>query len=303
MSSFLKKISAVLSISVQKISNIYLSLRATVRSVAIQYSQYTLSTGLLRIFCKILAMTIIISPAHADVLKLPNVTVMADHSLSLVVSEIARNYSRSRQTIVNTSFLPQKIQQEQISDGEAADILITSKVEWINDLKLQGLIDVHSQTKFAKDRLVLIGNNETSVMSAGVGRFPTFDIIKAGNGEPVFILGNPEFLMEGAYGKDAMRSFGANDDLEPYTLYVKRLDEMFDMVINQQAFGICLYSSVMDRDDMKIIDILPESAHKPIVYNAVVIASDNMNEARKFLEYLKSTEVHKILTKYGFVVD
>lgn len=242
-------------------------------------------------------------PANADVLKLSTVTVMADHSLSSTVSEIARNYSRENQTIVNSSFLPQKIQQEQISEGASADVLITSKTGWIDELKQQGLIDINSQTKFARDKLTLIGSKETEVMSAGVGRFPTFEIIKAGNGEPVFILGNPEFLMEGIYSKEAMRSFGANDDLEPYTLYVKRLDEMFDMVANQNAFAICFYSSAMKRDDIKIIDTLPESAHKPIIYNAVVIAGDNMNQARKFLAYLKSAEVRKLLAKNGFIVD
>lgn len=244
-----------------------------------------------------------VSMACADVLKLPTVTVMADHSLSAAVSEIARNYSRGNQAIVNTSFLPQKIQQELISDGAAADVLITSKAEWIDELKQQGLIDINSQTKFARDKLVLIGSKETNVVSAGAGRFPAFEIIKAGNGEPVFILGNPEFLMEGVYAKEAMRSFGANDDLEPYTLYAKRLDEMFDMVANQNAFAICFYSSTLTREGVKIIDTLPESAHKPIVYNAVVIASDNMNEARKFLTYLKSAEVRKLLAKDGFVVD
>lgn len=241
--------------------------------------------------------------SHAAVLVLPTVTVMADHSLSLAVAEIARNYSRSKQAVVNSSFVPQKIQQEQISEGAAADILITSKEGWIDELKLQGLIDIHSQTRFARDRLVLIGSTESNIVSLGSGRFPTVDIMKSGNGEPIFILGNPESLMEGVYAKEAMRSLGASDDLEPYTLYVKRLDEMLDMVVKQQAFGVCFYSSTVGRVDLKIIDILPESAHKPIVYNAVVIASDNMDEARKFLEYLKSTEVRKLLPKYGFIVD
>jgi ABC-type molybdate transport system substrate-binding protein len=75
------------------------------------------------------------------------------------------------------------------------------------------------------------------------------------------------------------------------------------MVTEQQAFGVCFYSSVFQRNDLKIIDKIPESAHKKIAYYAVVIAGDNMDEARNFLEYLKSAEVNKILRKYGFVVD
>ncbi len=274
MYNYLKKTSVALNVFMQKILKLFL-----------------------------IAIYLINSPVHADVVVLPTVTVMADHSLSLVVSEIARNYSSAKHVVVNTSFVPQKIQQEQISEGAAADILITSKEAWIDELKLQGLIDIHSQTRFARDRLVLIGSMESNVVSLGSGRFPTVDIIKSGNGEPIFILGNPESLMEGIYAKEAMRSLGTADDLEPYTLYVKHLDEMLDMVVKQQAFGVCFYSSTVGRSDLKIIDILPESSHKSIVYNAVVIASDNMDEARKFLEYIKSKEVRKLLTKYGFIVD
>jgi len=253
----------------------------------------------------LLAMTawIFIPPAIAAEPTLPTVTVMADHSLGPVVSEIARNYSREKKATVNTSFAPQKIQQDQISEGASADILITSKGEWIDELKLQGLIDIHSQTRLARDRLALIGPADTQVVSTGAGRFPTVAIIKAGSGEPVFVLGNPEFLMEGAYAKEALRSLGAAEDLETYTLYIKRMDEMLDMVSAQNAYGICFYSSIAARSDIKVIDILPEASHKPIIYQAVVIASDNMDEARNFLEYLKSNEVAKILGRYKLLVD
>jgi molybdate transport system substrate-binding protein len=264
---------------------------------------------MLKMDCRVvalLAMTVLLfinATTHASAPTLPTVTVMADHSLGLVVSEIARNYSREKKAIVNNSFAPQNIQQAQISEGASADILITSKGEWIDELKLQGLIDIHSQTRLARDRLALIGPADTDVVSAGAGRFPTVAIIKAGGGQPVFVLANPETLTEGAYAKEALRSLGAAEDLEAYTLYVKRMDEMLDMVSAQNAYGICFYSSVAARTDIKIIDKLPEASHKPIIYQAVVIASDNMDEARNFLEYLKSNEVAKILSRHGLVVD
>lgn len=257
------------------------------------------------LLCLLSAMAFIFffSGAQAAVPALPTVTVMADHSIGLAVTEIARNYSRDKQAVVNSSFAPQKIQQAQISEGAAADILITSKATWIDELKLQGLVDIHSQTRLASDRLVLIGSPQTKVVSLGVGRFPTVSILSESNGEPMFFLGNPETLMEGIYAKEALRNYGVAGDLEPYTLYVRSLGQMFEAVVNQQAFGICFYSSVFQRDDIKIIDKIPESAHEPIVYYAVVIASDNMNEARNFLEYLKTREVQDTLKKYGLTVD
>ncbi len=241
--------------------------------------------------------------ARAEVVSLPTITVMADYSLSLAVTEITRNYSRDKQTVVNSSFAPQESQQRQISEGGAADILITSRAAWIDELKLQGLVDIHSQTKLASDRLVLIGSPKTKIVSLGSGRFPSDDIINSNYGAPMFLVGNPEVLMEGVYAKEALRNYGVASDLEPYTLYIKRLDQMFDMVINQQAFGMCFYSSVFSRSDIKIIDKIPESAHEPIIYYAVVIASDNMDEARNFLAYLKTKEARKSLRKYGFITD
>lgn len=241
-------------------------------------------------------------PASAEI-TLPAVTVMADTSLGIAVTKIARNYSRYNNIVINTSFAPQYVQQEQINEGVAVDIVITAKTAWIDELKQQGLVDIYSKTLLAGDRLALIGAKDTKVVPAGPGRFPALAIIKSGGGDPVFLLGNPQFLMEGSYSKEALRNLGVAEDLEPYTLYVKRLDQMFNMVVNQQAFGICFYSSTTGRTDIKIIDILPESSYKKINYYAVAIAGDNMDEARKFMEYLKTSEVKDIFKGEGFVVD
>ncbi len=295
MSSSPQIISAVLNVSMKKIFD--LSCQLTLASSG-KKNWIPALAGM-----TILLSTLISLPSYAVTSSLPTITVMADNSLSLVVTEIARNYSQTRQEAVNISFLPQQIQQEQISDGAAADVLITSKAAWIDELKMQGLVDIYSQTKLAGDRLVLIGPLDSEVVSQGAGRFPFVDIIKAGGGEPNFLIGNPETLMEGYYSREAMRNLGVADDLEEYTLYLKRLDQMLDMVVSNKAFAVCFYSSVSERKDMKVIDTIPEAAHKPIVYYAVVIAGDNMNQARNFLDYLKSSEVNKLFRQYGFVTD
>lgn len=254
---------------------------------------------------KLLLLLILLFPtiSYAGVLNLPTVTVMADNNLSLPVAEIARNYSSNNHIVVNTSFVPQVIQQEQIKEGAAADVVITAKETWIDELKLQGLIDIYSQIKVAGDRLVLIGSYDSQVVSMGAGRFPAFDIIKAIGGEQLFIIANPETLAEGAYSKEALRNLGVANDLEPYTIYIKRRPEIFSMVVQNNAFALCFASSIAERKDIRVIDVIPELAHKPIAYNAVVIAGDNMDAARQFLEYLKTEDAKKIFRKYGFTVD
>src|SRR4029077_20107524 len=95
------------------------------------------------------------NPAFA-LASLKSVTVMADGSMSLAIAEIARDYSRDEQIIVNTSFALPKAQEAQITEGAAADVLITPKQAWIDELKTRGLIDIHSPTSVARNRLALV---------------------------------------------------------------------------------------------------------------------------------------------------
>ena len=241
------------------------------------------------------------SPALA--LPLPSVAVMADNTMSVVMSEIARNYSRDQQVVVNASFVAPTSQEMQIKEGGAADVLITPKLTWIDQLKIQGLVDIYSQATVAKNRLALVGPLDSTLSISSGKTLKTAPLINAMEGEQAFVVGNPQTLMVGMYGKEALRNLDAADDLEPYTLYIKEPSQMLDMVTKEHAYGIFLNSAVNNQDDIRIIELLPESSHHPINYYAVVIAGDNMAQARKFMDYLKSKDVKKLLRENGFAVD
>lgn len=243
-------------------------------------------------------MTLLLSifPARA----LDSVTVMADPSLSVAITKVAREYSRDRGRIVTISCLPFKMQQEQLTEGGAADVLITPLSQWVDELKTQGLIDVYSPTIVAKTRLALVGPLDGALtIDWSKKPFPVAVIIKNIGAEPGFVVGNPENLPEGIYAMEALRMLDAAQYLEPYTLYPKRIEDMFELVINRKAYGIFFYSSLINRSDVKNIGLLPERLHQPIQYYAVVIAGENMDAARKFLEYLKSDRSQKIFRDNG----
>lgn len=231
------------------------------------------------------------------------VTVMADNSLSIAMTALARDYSKNNNAVVNSSFASSATQQEQISEGGAADILITPKLPWIEDLKTQGLVDVYSQTPIARNRIALVAPVASPLQVKIEEGFPTAQLIQQFGWEPGFVIGSPDALEEGTFSKEALRNVGAAGDLEEYTLYVKRLDQMFDMVANHGMYGLFFYSSTVGKAGIRVLDLLPENTHKPIEYNAVVIAGDNMDEARKFLEYLKSDNAKEILRDNGFLAN
>ncbi len=234
---------------------------------------------------------------------LPSVTVLADPTMGAAIAEIARNYSRDQSTVANTAFTSSTEQEHEITEGGSADVLITPRQNWIDQLKTQGLLDVNSQTTVAKNRMALVGPVDSPITARIQNGFPTVPLIQQMEGEQLFVMGNPETLMEGVYGKEALRSLDVAGDLEEHTLYIKNLDQMFDMVRKQHAYGIFFYSSTISRDGVRVIDLLPENSHHPIEYYAVAIAGENMSEARKFIEYLKGSTARKILRDNGFAAD
>jgi len=235
--------------------------------------------------------------------SMKSVTVMADSTLGTALAEIARNYSRDSQVVVNTSFATQSAQEIQITEGAAADILITPKQPWIDQLKMRGLVDVYSQILLAKNQLALVGPVDSPLNINLALRFPVTEIIHEMAGEQAFVVGHPETQLAGAYGKEVLRSLNVADELEPYTLYIKQTDQMIDMVTKQRAYGIFLYSSTISREGLRVLDLFPDNLYRPIDYYAVVIAGDNMDEARKFLDYLKTRGAKRVLRENGFITD
>jgi molybdate transport system substrate-binding protein len=236
-------------------------------------------------------------------LALPSVTILADTSMGAAITEIARAYAREHNVVASTVFTPSAAQEQEIKEGGSADVLITPKLTWLEDMKTQGLLDVYSQTKLARNRLALIGPLDSPIHVRSGEVFPTTPLVREMGGEPLFMVGNPETLIEGIYGKEALRTLGVTEDLGEYTLYVKNLNDMFRMVRETKAYGVVFYSSTISQSGLRVIDLLPETSHKPVEYYAQVIAGENMDEARKFMDYLKSATAKRILRENGFFTD
>jgi molybdate transport system substrate-binding protein len=246
-----------------------------------------------------LSLLVTMSPAHA----METVTIMADSSMSVAMAQMARDYSQRSNVIVSTSFLSNLEQQQQINEGAAADVVVTPNLAWIEDLKAQGLVDVYSQMPIAKNQLALVGPLASPLNVKLANGFPTAALIQLFGWEQSFVIGSPDMLQEGVYAKEALRNLGVAGDLEEYTLYIKRLDQMFDMVENHNAYGIFFYSSTIGRAGIRVLDLFPDDSHKPIEYDAVVIAGDNMEQARKFIKYLQSEVAKSILRENGFLAN
>lgn len=232
----------------------------------------------------------------------PTVIVLSDKTINKAIISIARNYSLQNNIVVNTAFTSPDIQQEQIMDGAAADVVITPLESWVEELKSRGLVDVYSQVEIASNRLALVTSANNPIQLSLANGFPTAEIIQSMNWEQSFIVGHPQTQIEGIYAKQVLREMKAASDLEPYTLYIKRYDQTIEKLKENNTYGVFFYTTVKDQKDLRVLDFFPENTYPPIRYYAVVIAGENMNEARKFVNYLNSKDARRTLVSQGFIV-
>ena len=70
--------------------------------------------------------------------------------------------------------------------------------------------------------------------------------------------------------------------------------------MNKEAYGILFQSNLTKNTNLRKLSIQND---KNIFYQAFVIAGENMDIAREFLNYLKSKDVKNILSDNGYIID
>lgn len=248
----------------------------------------------------LIACLALLAPAAASAQEtLPSLAVMADASLSLPLAEITRNYARARRSAVALGMVDAQEGARLIAEGATADVLITARDSWLEQLRQQGLVDIYSEAQVTRGNLVLVSPPGVQLPLSLESGFPTGPLLLAMGTDPLFIVPHPETLPEGGAAREALRKMEADADLEPYTVYLRSRRQIERQVREQRAYGLMLGSEAK-RLGMRVIADMPQRAYTPILYRSVVLAGEKMAEARKFTEYLKSPEAQEVFIAYGF---
>lgn len=247
--------------------------------------------------------------ANADLRGLPNITILASSSLTTPITELAIEYSRQKNITVTASYNSTAEQAWKIEDGESADIFISSHPYWMASLKQMGLIDVYSLTNLVKNKLVLITSakgklNEYPIVAPGLeGKLENL-----GN-RTIMSFGDPNNTALGMYTKQAIERLDELNNTKLWealnTKTIKSLSSKNNLYLIAQGetAGITYYSDAKGNDEVRILNVVDESLHEPIIYQAAVVAGENMTYARDFLEFIQTDESKLIFKKHGFIID
>ncbi len=264
---------------------------------------FTICQRFLRFLCVVFVLScfFMFRYGHTKQLDLPTVSVLADPSLTVPLTHIARNYSAEHHALITMSYGSTADQSLKVEMGDEADIFISPQPRWIKHLTNQGVVDVYSRTALVKNRLVLVSAKDNPIELSLIKGIPLDDIlIKVGGEAARLIVGDPQYLDEGSFALEALTFFGLLSAMEPLFEFPRSSVTMHETILEPGNLGLMYETEAQRNPAIKVIDTVPTEAHAPIVYEAVVIASKDMQPAREFLEYLKSGEALDIFQQYGF---
>ncbi len=238
--------------------------------------------------------------AAAETQPAQSINVLAASSLTEVMAELSRHYSQQENITVSTLFDDPAMLAENIELGEPGDLLIVEDSVLVGNLKRKGLLDVFRLTTVASNRLVLGVPSDSYLVKKLPSGVPLSELLQDINERTLLIIPDPALIIAGAYTREALSHLGRWETTKPFLVKTTSARSAAYLVAHGTSAGILYYSDAFNNPAIAVVATFDPSLHRPIIYHASVIASENMPVARKFLGFLKSEEAKRIFEKHGF---
>lgn len=245
-------------------------------------------------------MWMVAGAAFAQPEQLVQLQILADPSIALPLTRAAREYSRLHEVSISVSFASSDEQLRRMEQGTVADIFVTTRKDILEQMKNQGLIDIYSRAALVKNRLSLVTYRKNEFQLILIPKLPLAEILERVDHDFIFAMPDPEFFDFGVASMEALMNHELAETLEPHFRFYQTATEMEDVLSKRGGYGILPLTEAMQNPKLKVLGTFPETAHQPLVYDAVVMAGDHMKASREFLAYLSLPDVIAGFAEYGF---
>lgn len=185
--------------------------------------------------------------------------------------------------------------QTQIEEGMEADVFMSAAPKQMKALNQEGLIAGDTMTDLLENKIVLIVPADSKEEFGGFG-----DIEKAAS----IALGDPASVPVGQYAEEALTNLGIWDKIQDKVSFGTNVTEVLNQVAAGSADAGIVYATDAYgmADQVKIVAEAPEGSLKSkVIYPvAVVEGTAHEDEARAFVDFLKTNEAMKVFESYGF---
>lgn len=229
--------------------------------------------------------------------KQVTLTISAAASLKDSMDEIKSLYEKENpNTKVNINYGSSGALQTQIEQGANVDIFMSAAAKQMDALSQKKLLLEDTRINLLGNSVVLIVKSDSS---AGVSDFKdaTTDKIKK------LALGEPKSVPAGQYAEAIYTKLNMLDKAKAKAVYGKDVKEVLNWVETGNAdAGVVYKTDALTSKKAKIVATADNDAYGiSVVYpEAVVKASKNVDEAKKFIKFTTNSKAVTIYNKYGF---
>lgn len=225
------------------------------------------------------------------------ILISAAASLKESMDEIKKVYEEKNNVILTFNFGASGSLQKQIEEGAPVDIFISAGEKQFKALEDKDIIESESKKDIVENELVLIVNNEYK------DKIKELDDLDNLDGH--IALGEIGSVPVGQYAEEALNYYNKWSSIEDKIVFAKDVKQVVGYVESGEAVcGIVYKSDSVHIKSSVVATTFDTSSHKKIIYpGGVIKASKVKDEAKKFLEFLDTSESKEILEKYGFKVN
>lgn len=236
--------------------------------------------------------------ANADPNK--RVLVFAAASTTNAVDEIGQLFTQKKLGKFIPSFASSSTLAKQIASGAPANVYISANPKWMSYLDDKNLVEQGTRCDILGNTIVLI---TPSASDLTLDIHPGFSLLNVLGNEKIS-MGDPDHVPAGIYGKQALITLGAWDEIASKVVRAKDVRTALVFVERGEVpLGLVYATDAAITDKVRVAGVFPEDSHPPITYQAAIVKGNGTQTALAFLEFLKSPDAGQIFEKFGFSVN
>ena len=223
--------------------------------------------------------------------------ISAATSLSDVLQDVVNAFEEAHPYIdITVNYGGSGTLSQQIQQGAPVDVFLSADQKRMDLLEDQGLILSETRTDFTKNRMVLIGEKDSTLE---VNSLETLSFLELNN----IAIGNPDSVPAGIYAKEALMASNVWEDISEQFIFAKDVRQALAYVESGNAdIGFVYYTDAMKSEETEILLEIDASLHEPISYPAAVMTnSTSSREAEDFIDFLTSDTAEEIFDTHGFI--
>jgi len=214
-------------------------------------------------------------------------------SLKEAVNEIAEGFKKKNPGVkINSNAGGSGALAKQIVNGAPADLFLSANEEWMNYLKVKGMVDQRQIINFAYNELVFAGRTPLKII-----RIQDLSQLER------IAIGSPKSVPAGEYALAAMKKTGMDRLLGKKLVMARDARECLMYAERGEVDGGFVYrtDALLAARQAKILFTVPRELYGRVTYPiGLTITGAKKAEAAAFYRFMQSPEARKILEKRGF---